>query len=200
VYPHSISPAATARRHPALSALLLASLLACGGGDVPVGPDAGPDAAPEPAGELEVGTAVGTDGSGFAAVEDGADVVLTAGIQGGFHIWVNVRVSGFAGEYYLEWDARRVSDDALVSRAIPQYLAVGEEALDGGWWENPSSMPSFMCPTPIGIKVNDEELYFDVRVVDADDRVMAQDTLSVVARCPEGELAEFCSDICSGEP
>lgn len=177
-----------------LMALLMVLLMAC------VADEPEPDPDPEPVpGLLEIGTAIGEDGSGFAAIDDGTEVPLTAGIQGGFHIWLNVKVSGIAGEYYLEWDARRVVDDELVSRAIPQYIDVADDAMTD-WWENPRGMPSFMCPTPIGIKVYDEELYFDLRIVDEDDQVMARDTLFVVARCPQGMHADFCRDICSGEP
>ena len=162
--------------------------IGCGGPEGPL-----PDPLP---GALEIGTVTGVDGSGFAAVADGTELTLTPGAQGGFHIWVNVRVSGLVGEHYLEWDARRVADDVLVSRAIPQYLDVSETAMED-WWENPIGMPSFMCPTPLGVKVFDEELYFDVRVVDEDEQTVAEDTLLVVARCPDGMQADFCREICS---
>ena len=54
--------------------------------------------------ELEAGIAE-ADGLGFAPIVDGSDFVLEPGAQGGFHVWVNLRVHGLAGEYYVERDA-----------------------------------------------------------------------------------------------
>lgn len=173
-----------------LASACAALLLAAGCGD-PVAPE------PLPA-ELEVGIGQ-ADGTGFIAIADGADVELVPGAQGGFHIWVNVRVHGAAGELFLEREARRVVDDELVSLAIPQYIAVSDQAMDG-WWDNPGAMPSFMCPAPLGIDVFDQELYFDVRLVDDTGAVLAADSMALTARCPDGPQADFCRQICSGAP
>jgi hypothetical protein len=148
-------------------------------------------------GELEAGVAI--DGRGFVSVDDGAEFILAPGAQGGFHIWVNLRLRGVSGELYVEREARRVIDDELVSRAIRQYVPVPDDALSN-WWENPDAMPSFLCPAPLGIQVNDQELVFEVRVTTEDGTVMAADQMSMTVRCPEGAQAEFCLDICSGNP
>lgn len=150
-----------------------------------------------PSTNLQVGIAE-LDGLGFVPVVDGEDFVLQSGAQGGFHVWVNVQVHGLAGEFYIERDARRVTDDVLVSRAIPQYINIADDAMDA-WWDHPEGMPSFMCPSPIGIKVFDEELYFEVRITDDQDEVVAEDQMVLRVRCPEGMQAEFCREICSGE-
>lgn len=147
-------------------------------------------------GEVEAGGAM-LDGNGFVALLDGADAELVPGAQGGFHVWINVRVQGVAGPLYLERTARRVSDDALVLAGSRRALEIPDDAMDS-WWESPEATPSFMCPSPIGIKVFDQELTFTVRVLDRDDAVLAEDELIVVPRCPTGEHADFCARICSG--
>ncbi len=174
----------------ALVLLPLLGLAACEAEEGPFA-DAGPLA-----GELEAGGAA-LDGQGFVELEDGADAELVPGAQGGFHVWINVRVHGVAGPLYLEREARRASDGALVLAGSRRALEVPPDAMDD-WWENPTAAPSFMCPSPIGIRVFDEELLFTVRLLDDSDRVVAEDQLIVVPRCPTGEHADFCASICSG--
>ncbi len=157
---------------------------------------AGMEEEPPLVGELVAGSAE-YDGSGFVAVEDGSEVELIPGAQGGFHVWLNVRVQGVAGELYLEREARRVSDEQLVFRGIPQYVDIPEDAMNQ-WWDGDAATPAFMCPTPIGIKVYDEELIFNVWLTDGDGEILAADELSLIPRCPSGDQAEFCREICSG--
>ena len=158
----------------------------------------GSEEEPDPLpGDLEAGVAL--DGHGFVSVEDGDEFTLAPGAQGGFHIWVNLRLRGVSGDLYVEREARRTSDDELVSRSIRQYVPVPDDALSD-WWENPDAMPSFLCPAPIGIQVNDQELLFDVRVTTEDGTPMAADQMIVTVHCPDGAQAEFCLDICSGNP
>ena len=94
-------------------------------------------------------------------------------------------------------ESRRVSDDALV------LLTDGTQdvgsAGDDGWWELPSALPSFMCPTPIGINVIDERI---VLRRDPDDRrdgaPLANSSAEATVHCPDGDQAAFCQRICSG--
>jgi hypothetical protein len=177
------------------------ALAACGGD----GPDdpALPDAAPLGDAELVLGGASGDDGS-FVAVEDGAHLPLVGGAQGGFHVWTGVRVRGVAGRLRVDRLARRASDNQLVLRASTVVVEV--PALEGdAWWELPDggevhALTSFMCPTPIGIRVRDEELVLSAELRDADDELLAVDTVRFVPRCPEDDPdeAEFCVEICSG--
>lgn len=53
-------------------------------------------------------------------------------------------------------------------------------------------------PSPIGIRVFDEELVFEVRLLDNNDRVLARDQVVLTPRCPEGDQAAFCYQICAG--
>jgi hypothetical protein len=168
-----------------LTALLLASVLGCGQEPGPSGP-----------GEVEAGSAA-ADGSGFIEVVDGDQVELIPGAQGGFHVWINVRVHGAAGIFYVERDARRVADDALVLRGIGQPVEVPAEAMED-WWESPTAGPAFMCPTPIGIQVFDQEIEYTVRLVDESEAVIAEDHIVLTPRCPAGDQYDFCLEICAG--
>jgi hypothetical protein len=136
-------------------------------------------------------------GTGFVALQDGADAELIPGAQGGFHVWLSMRVRGAAGRVYVERQARRVSDDTLVFRGIREVIEIPEEALSD-WWQPDSAAPAFMCPSPIGIRVFDEALRLAVELKDVDETTLARDEWTVVPRCPDGEQAEFCRSICSG--
>lgn len=168
---------------------LVAVSAGCGGAELPEPPGPGDI-------EVEVGSAA-LDGAGFLAVEDGTEVELVPGAQGGFHVWLGMRVRGAAGRLWIEREARRVSDDALVYRGLAQALDLPEEAQDA-WWESPLAAPAFMCPTPVGIQVFDEELRFTVRILDDDDQVVATDEIVLMPRCPTGDQEDFCYVICAG--
>jgi len=172
-------------------ALSFLTVVACGGGEEPLGPDAQP-----PEGELLVGGAE-HDGTGFVELVDGADAELIPGAQGGFHVWINVRVHGVDGRLFLEREARRTSDDALVLAGSRQLFEVPTDAMSD-WWNSDTAAPSFMCPAPVGLQIFDTELTFHAVLYDEDDRVVAEDSLVLVPRCPEGDQAEFCASICSG--
>jgi hypothetical protein len=178
------------------------ALAACGDGG-----DGRPDAASEPdaaasAVQLVVGSAT-RDATAFVDVEDGADVELVPGSQGGFHVWTGIRLHGAAGRLRVKREARRAADGVLVLLAPALVMEVPAEAMDD-WWERPSgdpnALPSFMCPTPIGIRVRDEPLTLRTELLDDDDNPLAEDTLLVTPRCPEDDeaQAEFCVEICSG--
>lgn len=156
----------------------------------------GEDPVPEGDAVLVLGSSA-DDGQGFVPLGDGSDAPLIAGAQGGFHVWVGIEVSGVSGPIALDRDARRVEDDALVLRAIRQVVEVPEDAMEMPW-QKPVAVPSFMCPTPIGLQVYDREIELAVRMFDEDDQLLAEDTITVVPRCPTGELESFCLDICGG--
>ena len=177
----------------AAAALVFGSLLfvACDAGE----PESGPDAQP-PVGDMLVGGAE-ADGSGFVQLADGSDAVLVPGAQGGFHVWINVRVHGVAGPLFVERQARRQSDGALVLAGSRVLMEVPEDAM-ADWWESPAAAPSFMCPAPVGLQVFDEPLIFRVVLSDDDGNILAEDDIVLIPRCPEGQHADFCATICSG--
>ena len=171
------------------------ALAACGGGGGGDEPDASAGV------ELVLGSA-SADRMQFVAIDDGDDVPLIPGAQGGFHVWTGLRVRGASGTLYLERQARRVSDDQLVLLATTVVLDVPPPPADE-WWERPDgmtqeAMPSFMCPTPIGIRIRDEPLRLVAQILTEDEELLAEDELVFVPRCPEGDQADFCAEICSG--
>jgi hypothetical protein len=66
------------------------------------------------------------------------------------------------------------------------------------WWERPESTPSFMCPSPVGIQVYDQPLRLTGWLYDGDGALLAEDEIVVIPRCPDGELADHCHEVCGG--
>jgi hypothetical protein len=174
-----------------LSALLaLAAALSlggCGGA-----PEKMPGAA-----QVELGTAA-SDGTGFLPLS--GDQTLVPGAQGGFHVWVKWKVEGLSPEkVHAQRTVRRTSDNALIL-TTEGAVEVGDPS--DGWWELPSALPSFMCPTPIGVRVQDEEVKFDL-VITADDNgepgaKLGETTATATPRCPGDSEMAFCQQICDG--
>jgi hypothetical protein len=170
--------------------VVLATSLGCDSGDEP------PIDPPPPAGQLVIGSSE-LSGVGFVSVEDGADVELVSGAQGGFHMWTSLRAMGVAGEVYLQREARRVDDGTLILRAQRLYLEIPDDAMED-WWERSDAAPSFMCPSPIGVQVYDVEIALTATLTDDDGEILAEDHKVMVPRCPTGEQREFCENICGG--
>ena len=131
---------------------------------------------------------------------DGQEATLTEGAQGGFHIWMKLRIGGAGPGRELEMQkmAHRVSDDRLVLRAM-QTIQVGPEGAEG-FWEMPVATPMFMCPSPIGISVIDEAILFELIFTDATNVEVARAGIKVVPRCPttSADSLMFCKRICTG--
>lgn len=167
----------------ALALALVATLAGCGGAQSPPG-----------SATLLLGGAA-SDGSGFVALS--GDQTLVPGAQGGFHVWLKYRVAGMApATVHVHRESHRVSDDALVLRADGTQ-AVGNVAAEG-FWELPAALPSFMCPTPLGISVIDQRIVFDVTLTGDDGKTIAKSSAEATVHCPGGDQAAFCAHICSG--
>ena len=93
-------------------------------------------------------------------------------------------------------ESRRVSDHALVLLADGTQ-EVGAAAADG-WWELPAALPSFMCPTPIGISVIDQRIVFDVTFTSMDGAPLATASAEATVHCPDAPQGTYCTNICSG--
>lgn len=171
-------------------AFVLCMSLACDGSEEP------PIDPPPPAGQLNIGSS-DSSGIGFVVVDDGADVDLVSGGQGGFHLWTALRATGVAGEVYLQREARLVEDGTLILRAQRLFLEVPQAAMEE-WWESSEATPSFMCPSPIGIKVFDVEIALTASLTDDDGNILAEDHKVLVPRCPTGEQQAYCENICRG--
>jgi hypothetical protein len=145
-------------------------------------------------GSIELGTTA-LDGTGFDPLV--GDQPLVPGAQGGFHVWLKYRVGGMSpGKVTVYRTVRRVSDDKLILRA-EGAVELGEPG-DDGMWELPAALPSFMCPTPIGVQVEDEPVVFDVQVKDAGGTLLGEGTAEATPRCPTDAQADFCHRICDG--
>ena len=67
------------------------------------------------------------------------------------------------------------------------------------WWDQTDATPSFMCPSPIGLKVFDVEIALTAQLVDEEtDEIVAEDHIVVTPRCPQGDQNAWCAEICAG--
>ncbi len=183
----------TARSANVAAVLILASTVLGGCGD------ASDDSGGEDGVSVQLGVA-DSNGTGYSTVDDGTEVTLIPGSQGGFHVWINMRLYGVTDSAWIEVEARRLRDMALVFRGLPRRVVVSgsEPTLEDDAWESPVGIPAFMCPSPLGIQVFDEELQFSIYVLDEEDQRVAEDHLILIPHCPDGDSAEFCRDICAG--
>ncbi len=146
--------------------------------------------------DMQIG--LSTDGSeGFIEADNGGDVQLASGAQGGYHVWTAPRFRGASGTLYLDREARRVSDGTLMLRASRLVIAVPIDAMND-WWRQREAIPSFMCPAPVGLQAFDAEVEFTFRLYNEDEELLAIDSLVVVPRCEAGEGGEHCREVCSG--
>ncbi len=145
-------------------------------------------------GEIDLGTAA-QDGTGFLPLT--GDQTLVPGAQGGFHIWLKYRLRGMGpGRLEVKRTARRVSDDRLLLTA-DGTVDVGDPGPDG-YWEIPNAIPSFMCPSPLGVNIIGEATVFDVVILDSAGNELAAQTAEATPFCPTDSQAAFCQMICSG--
>jgi hypothetical protein len=166
--------------------LLALALAGCGAGSKMGGP-MGPE-------EMVLGTIDAH--AEWASLTDGQDATLVEGSQGGFHVWMKVRVSGVApGAVALSKEAHRLSDGEVVLRSPDNTLTVGDPGPDG-FWEQPDPMTMFMCPSPIGISVIDVPIVYHLVLGDPGSP-LADAEITLVPRCPADSVT-FCEKICTG--
>ncbi len=175
--------------------LLLAGLLAATACD----PEP-PDPPPPPASlNLAIGTGAADGTPGFLPITDGQELTLEPGAQGGFHVFVNVRLDQdgvtVVGDFpIIAREARRVATGQLVSKAQHKVrLTPGDTHFD-----TEKSIPLFLCPTPVGIPVADELLELKVEVRATEDSAPITGTIRFTPRCPGGDQNTFCQRICFG--
>ena len=172
-------------------ALTLVTLCACGGGAPPIPPGEG----------LQIGTGVGGGTAGYSPLEDGVELTLEPGAQGGFHVYIQVQADAAIirrmGERPLvRRTARRDPSGELVSRSSRTQAFVPSGEADKVQLD--SASPLFLCPTPIGIPVADETLLLEVEISADEDTPGVKGTLRFIPRCPTDNQAEFCRNICFG--
>lgn len=181
-------------------ALLLALLPAACGGEGP------PDPPPPPVEyDVDVGTAVPSavdpGVTDYVPLEDGAELELEPGAQGGFHVFVQIRVpkaaiADMGARPFVRRAARRVDTNELVSRGERHHAFV--ETADADVVELETPILLFLCPTPIGIAVGDQALDLEVEVSADDETEGVKGHLRFTPRCPSGDQNQFCNNICFG--
>jgi hypothetical protein len=174
-----------------LSAAVVA-VIGCGGVTPPPDP---PDASSPYPVEVTLGGA-NPNMSGFTALD--GDVTLVPGGQGGFHVWVKYRVTGAGAENVLiNYTARRISDGRLILKNSNVVWTLGEPG-SAGYWETPGPIPAFMCPSPLGIAVQDQPLVFVFEVRDPNGALRGSATAMFTPHCPSDDQATHCVKICNG--
>jgi hypothetical protein len=143
-----------------------------------------PPPPPPPAATVELGRIQGS----FVALEDGAELELVPGAQGGFHVDMSLRVSGFDRSRQVQVDRETRRDDTGDLVATTAFRSDIDEA---GILTH--EVPVFLCPAPVGISVADEPL--EVRVEVSSDAI-GEASVAFVPRCPSGDQADFCDQIC----
>ncbi len=187
---------------------LLLGLAATACGDDPVEPPPPPPDSNITSFAIGGGNEDGT--AGFVGLEDGQEVTLVPGAQGGFHMFVNVRL-GFEEtveeHITLERTARKVADNKLVSKANSRVDLVPSS--EDGYHDSDRPMLMFLCPSPVGISVLDGPLVLRFQVLAEEEEATQQDlpgaastpkadvTIKVQVRCPESQQS-FCEQICTG--
>jgi hypothetical protein len=140
---------------------LLLALVACGG---------------DPAGERPPGLAtleLGTGSWRFEPLEDGQNVELVHGAQGGWHIWISLKVSGAAVDQPTVTlsmepvDASRPAQDTSLPLAFDPPNEQGESKLIGftGILNDPSCLVGELIRVRASLTTVDGEELSDVREV-----------------------------------
>jgi hypothetical protein len=157
------------------------------------------DSSPPPVSAVTVtlGT-IDASGSGFYNLS--GDQPLVAGAQGGFHVWLKYRVAGMPpATVRVSRTVRRVSDGRLVLKTEGSQ-EIGAAGADGAW-ELPAALPSFMCPSPVGVRVEGEAMRFQVVLSDPDTgEVLGTGEAVATPQCPppgDGQH-DHCMQICVG--
>lgn len=169
--------------------MLLGALvcLGCGGGKGEPDGSVTQDAA-WPDGALQLG--VRSDGgSDFQVLP--AEVSLVPGAQGGYHVEVRYQVSGEPTNAVLFTHRAHLTDTgALVSKGTRQFdvLPTG-----GAWLSEP--FPIFMCPTPVGVTVTNQNVTIEVTATSADGGLLGTTSGTTKLRCGAGQ---YCETICKG--
>ena len=136
----------------------------------------------------------------WVELTDSQQVELVPGAQGGFHVWVMYRIQDLTGRVQVFRTADRVPQDGSPSQRV--LTTSGFITIPPGttWQSDP--IPSFMCPTPIGVSVLSAPIQLSVRITAADDAsvTLAEKTVKIQEQCPPATdtTHDFCLRICQG--
>lgn len=155
---------------------------------------------------VELGTLDPSDPMAFhyLPLSDDMQVQLAGGAQGGFHIWTLYRILGNQTEQRVK--ARRYIDRLGADGSRQRVLtAEGSERVPAeSPWELLTPIPSFVCPTPLGVNALDAKLELKVRFEDnSSGALLGESAVRLSAVCPPAMAGDtqnaFCMMICVGK-
>jgi hypothetical protein len=136
----------------------------------------------------------GADGTG--RLEIGSESTLVAGAQGGFHLWLSLRLTHAAlGDVKVKHTIRKESDGTLFSTA-ERTLTVTAPG-PGGYWESDPAWPGFLCPSPIGIDILGVPTVVKLEISDTEGKLLGTTEAKTKFACPDSQKS-FCESICKG--
>ena len=142
---------------------------------------------------LEVGIG-DPESSSFEPLPPDGQVPLVAGVDGGYHLWLQVRTSGLCPNTVVV--DRRIGDPLLRYQATFARLVPTDE----GAWTLASAAWTFLCPsnTP-GVQLHDVQLALEVTLSEVEGECplpagtrTISETVTIVPTCPDGDT--ICSD------
>jgi len=121
--------------------------------------------------------------------------VLVQGSQGGFHVWLKIRVAGLAPQVVtLRRAGHRVADGESLFD-LETMVQIGNSV--DGYWEQPSPLPMFVCPTRAGVTIVDQAIRLEVGLLSSvtlDD--LGDATTEFTTHCPDDARAA-CLQLCA---
>jgi hypothetical protein len=162
---------------------------ACGGGGAA---DGGTDGSTPlwSDGTLRVGTRSSSGVDDF--VTFGAQVPLTPGAQGGYHVETRYQIVGQRLDGVVFNHTVRLTDGGtLISRGTRRF-DVGDDG--GDPWVS-EIFPVFMCPTPVGVSVLNEQVTFEITATSTDGGFLGSANGTTRLHCDPGA---YCEVVCRG--
>lgn len=159
-----------------------------------------PSFTPRDLGPVDIGTGALNGEPGFLPFTSGEELQLAPGSQGGFHVFINLRLDSAIVDEVSDFPlirrlGRRVDTGELVTRTVRRERL----APRGSFYETEGSLRLFLCPTPIDIEVANQAIELEVEVSPPDEGgPRATGKVRFTPICPDDEQADFCRNICFG--
>lgn len=138
-----------------------------------------------------VAIAVGApDSTAAAPLPDDGAIPLYFGFQGGFHIYLQLAMTGFEPHDVLV--TRRLLDPA--SGVELRYQAeVAQFVCDGGTWRLQQGQVTYVCPAEIpGVVMHDRALLLEVTLASRSQPLTLTRRFTIRPVCPSDEHAAYC--------